>query len=80
MTELPGPVVLRTLVDRRMFILSAFCQACDRSVWLDQQALADRLGWDVVLQHIRRRLRCQQCGRLAQRLFVGHEQPARPER
>ena len=62
-----GPVVLRTLADHRAFTLRAFCQACDRSVELNHQALADRCGWDVLLQHIRRRLRCQ----LSQRLLMG---------
>ena len=74
-----GPVVLRTLADHRAFSLSAFCQACDRSVALDKDRLADRYGWDVLLQDIRRRLRCQEGERRAQRLFVGHEQAAVPD-
>ena len=37
----PGPVVLRTLADHQAFTLSAFCQACDRSVPLDKDQLAD---------------------------------------
>ena len=74
-----GPVVLRTLADHRAFTLSAFCQACDRSVVLDKSQLADRYGWDVRLEDIRRRLKCQQCGRPADRLMVGHEQSAAPE-
>ncbi len=36
----------------------------DRSVVLDQQAPADRFGWNVLLQHIRRRLRCRLLGEL----------------
>ena len=66
-----GPVVLRTLADHRAFTLSAFCQACDRSVVLDKSQLADRYGWDVRLEDIRRRLKCQQCGRPADRLAIG---------
>ena len=50
----PGPLVLRTLADYRAFTLRAFCRACDRSVVLDQQALADQLGGDVLLEDIRR--------------------------
>ena len=78
MTE-PGPLVLRTLADHRAFTLQAFCQACDRSVALNHQALADRCGWDVLLQDIRRRLRCDTCGRRNQRLLVGFDQAAVPE-
>ena len=44
---------------------------------LDQ--LAERCGWDVPLDHIRRRLRCRQCGRRADRLMLGHEQAAVPD-
>ncbi len=73
-----GPLVLRTLADHRAFTLSAFCQACDRSVVLDKDALADRYGWDVLLEDIRRRLKCQRCGRPADRLMLGHEQAAAP--
>jgi ribosomal protein S27AE len=76
MTE-PGTLVLRTLADYRAFTLGAFCPACDRSVVLDHQALADRLGDDVLLEDIRRRLTCQQCGRRPQRLLVGYEQAGR---
>ena len=65
-------LVLRTLADHRAFTLRAFRQACDRSVALDHQALADRCGSDVLLQDIRRRLKCQQCGRRPERL--GREQ------
>ena len=79
MTESAGPVVLRTLADHRAFTLSAFCQTCDRSVALDKDALADRYGWDVLLEDIRRRLTCQQCGRRPERLMLGHEQAATPE-
>jgi len=46
---------------------------------LDRQALADRYGWDVLLQDIRRRLTCQQCGRRPERLLVGFDQRAAPE-
>ncbi len=77
-SERPGPVVLRTLADHRAFTLSAFCQARDRSVPLDKDQLADRYGWDVPLDHIRRRLRCRRCGRPADRLMLGHEQAAVP--
>ena len=73
---MPGPVVLRTLADHRAFTLSGFCQTCNRSVVLDKDALADRYGWDVLLEDIRRRLRCQQCGRPADRLMLGHSQVA----
>jgi transposase len=36
-------------------------------------------GWDVLLQDIRRRLRCPECGRRAQRLLVGYHQAAVPD-
>ena len=42
----PGGLVLRTLADHQAFTLRAFCQARDRSIALDKQALADRSGWD----------------------------------
>ena len=64
-------LVLRTLADHRAFTLRAFCQACDRGVELDRQALADRDGEDVLLLDIRRRLMCEKCGRRNQRLLVG---------
>ncbi len=76
---LDGPLVLRTLADYRAFTLRAFCQACDRSVELDHQALADRQGRDVLIEDIRRRLKCEQCGRRSQRLLVGFEQAAVPD-
>ena len=63
-------LVLRTLADHQAFTLTAFCRPCDRSVLLNQQALADRWGWDVQLQDIRRRLRCQACGRRPERLLA----------
>ncbi len=75
----PAGFVLRTLADHRAFTLSAFCQACDRSVVLDKDQLANRYGWDVLLEDIRRRLKCQRCGRPADRLMLGHEQRAVPE-
>ncbi len=62
-------LVLRTLADHQAFTLRAFCQACNRSVALDHQALADRYRWDVPLGDIRLRLRCHQCGRRADRLM-----------
>ena len=74
-----GPVVLRTLADHQAFTLGAFCRECDRSVTLDHQALADRFGRDVLLEDIRRRLRCQQCGRRPERLLVGYHQAAVPD-
>ncbi len=77
MTE-SGPVVLRTLADYQAFTLSALCQACDRSVLLDHQALVDRWGWEVLIGDIRRQLRCQQCGRRPELLLVGYHQPAVP--
>ena len=52
MTE-PGGLVLRTLAEYQAFSLSAFCRACDRSVALNHQALADRWEWHVLLQEIR---------------------------
>ena len=45
----------------------------------EEQALAERYGWDVLLEDIRRLLKCQQCGRPADRLMLGHEQAATPE-
>ena len=74
-----GPVVLRTLADYQAFTLSALCQACDRSVTLDHQTLADRWGSDVLLEDIRRRLRCRECGRRPERLLVGYHQAAVPD-
>ncbi len=74
MTE-PGGLVLRTLADHQAFTLRAFCQACDRSVSLDHQALMARFGPKVLLDTIRRRLRCRQCGRRTQR----DQQDAVPE-
>ena len=76
---LDGPLVLRTLADYRAFTLRAFCQTCDRSVELDHKALADRLGRDVLVEDIRRRLKCEQCGRRSQRLLAGFEQAALPD-
>ena len=55
------------MADYQAFALTAFCQACDRSVLLDQQALADRYGWDVLLEELRRRLRCAKRGRRPKR-------------
>ncbi len=72
-------LVLRTLADHRAFTLRAFCQACNRSVELNHQALADRCGWHVLLLDIRRRLRCEKCGLRNQRLVVGFHQAAVPD-
>ncbi len=72
-------LVLRTLADYHVFTLTAFCRDCDRSVLLDKTALADRYGEDVLLEDIRRRLTCRQCGRRPERLSVGHEQAAVPD-
>ncbi len=79
LTDEPGGLVLRTLADHQAFTLRAFCQACDRSVALDTQGLADRWGWNVLLQDIRRRLKCQECGRRPERLLVGNHQEAVPD-
>ncbi len=46
---------------------------------INKTALGDRFGWDVLLEDIRRRLKCQKCGRPADRLMLGHEQAAVPE-
>ncbi len=73
-----GAVVLRTLADYQPFTLRAFCPNCGRSVPLDHEALARRFGWEARLQDIRRRLRCQQCGRRPDRLLVGYHQAAVP--
>ena len=62
MTE-SGPVVLCTFADYHQFRLTAFCQACDRSAQLDHGALAERFGAEVLLDTIRRRVQCRQCGR-----------------
>ena len=72
-------LVLRTLADCHAFALTAFCRGCDRSVILDKAALAERYGDDVLLEAIRRRLTCQQCGRRPERLSVGHPQAAVPD-
>ena len=73
-------VVLRTLADYQGFSLRAFCQACDRSIALDQTALIARFGPEVLLDTIRHRLRCRQCGRRTGRLSVGYHQAAVPDR
>ena len=62
MTE-SGPVVLRTLADYQGFTFRAFRQACDRSIELDQPVLIARFCPEVLLDTIRRRVRCRQCGR-----------------
>jgi len=54
-----GPVVLRTLADHQAFTLRAFCEAWDRSIALDQSALIARFGPEVLLDTIRRWLRCR---------------------
>ncbi len=72
-------LVLRTLADYHAFTLTAFCRDCDRSVLLDKTALADRYGEDVLLEEIRRRLTCRQCGHRPERLSVGHQQAAVPD-
>ncbi len=70
-TTAPAGLVLRTLADYHVFTLTAFCRDCDRSVLLDKTALAERYGEDVLLQDIRLRLTCRQCGRRPERLLVG---------
>ena len=72
-------LVLRTLADYQPFALTAFCRACDRSVVLDKAALTERYGSDVLLEELRRRLTCQQCGRRPEGLSVGFEQVAGPD-
>ena len=67
------------LENKTAIITGAFCRPCDRSVLLEHQALADRWGWDVPIQDIRRRLRCDTCGRRNQRLLVAYDQAAVPE-
>jgi hypothetical protein len=67
-------VVLRTLADYHQFRLTAFCQLCDRSAQLDHAALAERFGAEVLLDTIRQRVRCRQCGRRSGRLLVGYHQ------
>ena len=67
-------VQLRTLADYRQFTLRAFCQACDRSIELDQTALITRFGTGMLLDTIRQRVRCRQCGRRSGRLLVGYHQ------
>lgn len=48
-------------------------------VELNHRALADRYGWGVPIEELRRQLTCQECGRQADRLMLGHEQAAVPE-
>ena len=74
-----GPVVLRTLADYQPFTLRAFCPTYRRSVPLDHEELARHFGWDTLLDDIRTRLRCQQCGRRPHRLIVGYHQAAVPD-
>ena len=71
-----GLLVLETLAEHRGLTITAFCLACDRSHVLDQDALAVRFGWDMRVQDIRRRVRCNQCGQRSGRLLVGHHTPA----
>ena len=73
-----GPLVLETLAEHQGLTLTAFCLACDRSRVLDQDALAARFGWDVLVQDIRRRVRCARCGQRPRRLLVGYHQAAVP--
>ena len=68
----------RTLADYQGFSLRAFCQACDRSIELDQQALNSRFGAAALLDKIRHRLRCRRCGRRTQRLLVGQQSRRSP--
>ena len=42
-----------------------------RCIYKDSNA-----GWEVLLEDSQRRLKCQQCGRWADRLMLGHEQAA----
>ena len=72
-------LVLRTLAEYDAFTLTAFCRDCDRGVLLDKAALAELYGDDVLLEELRRRLTCQQCGRRPERLSVGHQQAAVPD-
>ena len=74
-----GQLVLETLADYRGLTLTAFCLPCDRSQVLDHDTLAARFSWDVLVADIRRRLRCQQCGRRPERLLVGYHQAAVPD-
>ena len=79
MTSPITALVLRTLADYQPFTLTAFCRDCDRSVVLDKEKLAARHGCDVLLEELRRRLTCQQCGRRPERLLVGFDQAAVPD-
>ena len=70
-----GEFVLDTLAEHRGLTLTAFCLACNRSVALVHQGLADRFGWNVRLEELRRRGRSRQCGRHTGRLLIGHDPP-----
>ena len=50
------------LADYRDFELTAFCRACDRSVVLDKEALADQYGRDVLRLQVTGRWGCTPSG------------------
>ena len=52
---------LRTLL-RYGYRLIAHCELCRRFVPLDLDGLARRLGLEVTVPEVKRRLRCTKCG------------------
>ena len=67
-----GGLVLRTLADHHSFTLIACCTVCERYVELEHAALAERFGWEAMLDELRRRVTCRRCGRRPGRVLLAH--------
>lgn len=69
-----GPVHIRTLGDLGdRFWLGVLCTACNNWRDLDRRELVARLGADIDLDEINRRLRCSQCGSRETLLYRGFD-------
>jgi hypothetical protein len=66
-----GPVILRTLADYQCYTLTAVCSDCQRYTLLDHAVLAARFGWGALIPDIKRRVRCDACGKRTGGLIVG---------
>ena len=53
------------------FWLGASCESCFHFADIDRHELARRMGSDAVLDDIRRKLRCRQCGSREVLLYRG---------
>ena len=71
-----GGVVLRTLADHRGFTLTACCETCERYAELNDAVLAERFGWNAMLDELCRRVTCRRCGRRTGRVLLAHRRPA----